>query len=105
MDWVANIADTRNRSSYVFGIVAISLILTLILNDYLLVRGTASNTRRGISTLSYLIGQTIPLLSGSAGLLSFLDVIVPLTGRMGVDAPSDIITASLGEPLPPSERK
>ena len=72
------------------------MLSTLLLNDYLLVRGMGSKTKRGISTLSYLVGQTIPLLSGSAGILSFLDVIIPLTGRMGVDAPSDAITASLG---------
>lgn len=79
------------RSSYVFALAAGSLLVSLIVNDFILSR------RRSQSPLHYAIyyiGQTIPLIAGAEGLVSFLDVIVPLTGRTGVDAPSDFIVAS-----------
>lgn len=87
------------RSAYTYGIGAVSLLFTLFLNDFVLVRGSSASTKRGVSTLSYILGQVAPLLIGTEGLISFLDVIIPLTGRMGRDAPSDHITASLGKSL------
>lgn len=87
------------RSCYATGTAAFSLLLTLIVNDYVLTRGSESPSRRGVSTLSYLIGQTIPLLTGAEGMIAFLDVIIPLTGRMGIEAPADHITATLGKQL------
>lgn len=39
--------------------------------------------------------QIAPLLLGIEGLIGFLDLFVPLTGRLGADAPVDFIIASL----------
>lgn len=39
--------------------------------------------------------QITPLLLGIEGLVGFLDLFVPLTGRMGAEAPADFIIASL----------
>lgn len=39
--------------------------------------------------------QSLPLLVGVEGMIGFLDLFVPLTGRMGADAPVDYIIAIL----------
>lgn len=67
----------------------------LIANDLIINRHTAAKAARPIATASYFIAQAVPIIAGSEGMASFLDVIVPLTGRTGVDAPSDHIIASL----------
>lgn len=73
------------------------MFLTISVNDFILVVRTKDEAgRRGVSTLSYLVGQTVPIIVGAQGIMTFLDVIVPLTGRTGADAPSDIIIAVLG---------
>lgn len=76
---------------------AASMLVTVLVNDFFLVGTRGVTGRRGVSTLAYLIGQTVPIIVGSQGIMTFLDVIVPLTGRTGADAPSDIIIAVLGQ--------
>lgn len=66
----------------------------LVANDFLPAREGAASTK-SIATASYFIAQAIPMITGAEGLATFLDVIVPLTGRTGVEAPSDHIIASL----------
>lgn len=66
----------------------------LAANDFVLTPRSDSGAKP-VAMASYLIAQAIPIITGAEGLASFLDVIVPLTGRMGVDAPSDHIIASL----------
>lgn len=39
--------------------------------------------------------QSLPLLVGIEGIIGFLDLFVPLTGRLGAEAPVDFIIASL----------
>lgn len=83
-----------DRSSYIYAIGGASLLVMLLLNDFVIARRDAPDARP-VSTVGYLIAQAVPVITGAEGLASFLDVIVPLTGRMGVDAPSDHIIASL----------
>lgn len=73
------------------------MFLTLVVNDFVLVGTRGMNGRRGVSTLAYLVGQAVPVIVGAEGIMTFLDVFVPLTGRTGFDTPSDIIIAVLGE--------
>jgi hypothetical protein len=73
------------------------MFITVAVNDFVLVGNKGSSGRRGVSTLAYLIGQTVPVIVGAEGIMTFLDVIVPLTGRTGADAPSDVIIAVLGK--------
>lgn len=88
-----NITSPRS-SSYVFALGAASLLITLAVND-LFLSSRSTYTTRPIATASYLIAQAVPIVAGAEGMASFMDVIVPLTGRTGVDAPSDHIIASL----------
>jgi hypothetical protein len=39
--------------------------------------------------------QVIPAVAGIEGLLTFVDIFVPLTGRLGAAAPADYIIASI----------
>lgn len=67
----------------------------LVVNDYVLHSGSPGRSRQSIATAAFLVGQALPVITGAEGFASFLDVIVPLTGRTGVDAPADHIIASL----------
>ena len=75
------------------------MFLTIVVNDFVLVGTRGMDGRRGVSTLAYLVGQTVPVIVGAEGIMTFLDVFVPLTGRTGFDTPSDIVIAVLGELL------
>ncbi|KAK4701094.1 hypothetical protein P7C70_g5142, partial [Phenoliferia sp. Uapishka_3] len=77
-------------SSYLFVLSGGSALITLVVNDYVLKRG-----KRGVSLGAYFLGQLSPLLLGVEGLVGLLDLFVPLTGRMGADAPADLIIATL----------
>ena len=73
------------------------MLAMLIVNDYLLggsARGGLASSKP-FATAAYLVGQGLPIITGAEGFASFLDVIVPLTGRTGVDAPADHIIASV----------
>ncbi|GAA5957518.1 hypothetical protein JCM3765_001166 [Sporobolomyces pararoseus] len=91
-------------SSYLFAIGSIGSLLALCFNDYVLVRqpqpqhqqraGAASRSV-SINLMTYLVGQILPILLGVEGIIGFLDLFVPLTGRLGADAPVDFIIATL----------
>jgi hypothetical protein len=78
-------------SSYLFALLAVATLSALLFNDYALQRGGS----RTIHLAAYFVGQISPLLLGIEGLVGFLDLFVPLTGRLGPDAPVDNIIASL----------
>ncbi|BGP28517.1 hypothetical protein JCM10296v2_000252 [Rhodotorula toruloides] len=77
-------------SSYLIALCAASSLLALVINDYVLRRHSI-----GLHLATYVIGQSLPLLIGVEGIIGFLDLFVPLTGRLGADAPVDFIIATL----------
>ncbi|GAA6059342.1 hypothetical protein JCM10212_003240 [Sporobolomyces blumeae] len=81
-------------SSYLFAIGASGSLLALVLNDYAL-RRAAPEDDKGLHLATYVVGQALPILLGVEGIVGFLDLFVPLTGRLGADAPVDFIIASL----------
>ncbi|GAA5858742.1 hypothetical protein JCM8547_004967 [Rhodosporidiobolus lusitaniae] len=81
-------------SSYLFAIGAVSALAALVVNDYVIYPGEKTG-RKKVHLVSYVIGQALPLLLGIEGIIGFLDLFVPLTGRMGADAPVEYIIASL----------
>ncbi|GAA5843912.1 hypothetical protein JCM11251_002246 [Rhodosporidiobolus azoricus] len=79
-------------SSYLFAVGAVGTLVALVVNDY----GFQAETReKKVHLATYVIGQALPLLLGVEGIIGFLDLFVPLTGRLGADAPVDHIIASL----------
>ncbi|KAJ8297177.1 putative endoplasmic reticulum metallopeptidase 1 [Rhodotorula toruloides] len=81
-------------SSYLIALGAASSLLALVINDYVLRRHST-----GLHLATYVIGQSLPLLIGVEGIIGFLDLFVPLTGRLGADAPVDFIIATLFLPF------
>ncbi|ORY69282.1 hypothetical protein BCR35DRAFT_319080 [Leucosporidium creatinivorum] len=77
-------------SSYLFAIAVVASIAALGVNDYVL-----RPKGRRVHLATYVVLQLAPLLLGVEGLVGFLDLFVPLTGRLGADAPVDFIIASL----------
>ncbi|GAA5912605.1 hypothetical protein JCM8208_004787 [Rhodotorula glutinis] len=77
-------------SSYLYAIGSVSGLAALLVNDYIL-----CNKSRGLHLVTYVIGQSLPLLIGIEGIIGFLDLFVPLTGRLGAEAPVDFIIATL----------
>ncbi|KAI0262359.1 hypothetical protein BC834DRAFT_925273 [Gloeopeniophorella convolvens] len=75
-------------SAYLFFIVAAPLFVALSL-DALLNSGTL------VSLWTYALGMVAPLLTGAPLVCLVFDVFVPLTGRIGADAPAEHIIASL----------
>ncbi|KAM5532207.1 hypothetical protein V8D89_014107 [Ganoderma adspersum] len=65
------------------------LIPALVLNAVLTDPGD------DISLWSYAIGQITPMVTGSTLFYSVVDVFVPLTGRVGEEAPSEFIIATI----------
>ncbi|KZV84957.1 hypothetical protein EXIGLDRAFT_726594 [Exidia glandulosa HHB12029] len=49
----------------------------------------------GLHVMSYIVGQVMPLILGIEMLLGDLDVFVPLTGRIGREAPAEHIIATI----------
>ncbi|GAA6040391.1 hypothetical protein JCM8097_007592 [Rhodosporidiobolus ruineniae] len=80
-------------SSYLFAIGAVSTLAALVVNDYVFERD--QKERKKVHLATYVIGQSLPLLLGVEGIIGFLDLFVPLTGRLGAEAPVDHIIASL----------
>ncbi|KIM39558.1 hypothetical protein M413DRAFT_447037 [Hebeloma cylindrosporum] len=76
-------------SAAIFFLTALPLFVVLALNPLFV----GSNQR--ISLWTYGLGQILPSLSGSLLLLGVVEVFVPLTGRIGADAPADNIVATI----------
>ncbi|SCZ90186.1 BZ3500_MvSof-1268-A1-R1_Chr1-3g01827 [Microbotryum saponariae] len=78
-------------SSYLYAVAMVSNLTALVVNDYVLTSGP----EREVHLATYFFQQVLGLVLGVEGLVSFLDIFVPLTGRLGADAPVDFIIASL----------
>ncbi|CAL1714519.1 unnamed protein product [Somion occarium] len=76
-------------SSVVFFLSGLPLTLALLLNSFV------SKPGDDMSLLSYALGQLVPLTTGAQIVYQVLDVFVPLTGRMGEQAPGDHIVATI----------
>ncbi|GAA5877205.1 hypothetical protein JCM16303_006201 [Sporobolomyces ruberrimus] len=81
-------------SSYLFAIGSVGSLLALCFNDYLIYRNQPK-FEKSINLASYVVGQALPIMLGVEGIIGFLDLFVPLTGRLGADAPVDFIIATL----------
>ncbi|GBE89509.1 Putative endoplasmic reticulum metallopeptidase [Sparassis crispa] len=76
-------------SSALYFLSCVGYCAALVLNAFV------TNSKDDISLWSYLIGQLNPLMVGTQIFCITLDVFVPLTGRMGQEAPAEHIIASI----------
>ncbi|EMD39116.1 hypothetical protein CERSUDRAFT_104381 [Gelatoporia subvermispora B] len=76
-------------SAAVFFLSALPLSASLIFNAFL------NNFEDNVSLLTYVLGQFTPISLGTQIFCGTLDVFVPLTGRMGKDAPAEHIIATI----------
>ncbi|THH28363.1 hypothetical protein EUX98_g5818 [Antrodiella citrinella] len=76
-------------SAAIFFITSLPLFIALAVNSFV------STSGDDISLWTYALGQFVPLSAGSQTIFTTLDVFVPLTGRMGAEAPADHIIASI----------
>ncbi|GLB41442.1 putative peptide hydrolase [Lyophyllum shimeji] len=76
-------------SAAVFFLAAFPLFIALLLNP--LFSGSTSE----IALSTYGLGQAFPLFGGVLLLLPVVEVFVPLTGRIGADAPADHVIATI----------
>lgn len=76
-------------SAGLYFLSSLPLFIALLLNP--LIAGSA----REISLFTYAIAQVEPLLIGSLLLATVAEVFVPLTGRIGAQAPADNIVATI----------
>lgn len=80
-------------AAYLPAVGLISTVSCLAFNDFVI---TPMTGKRGHLHLPmYLVGCVLPALLGVEGLLAFLDLFVPMTGRMGHEPHVDFIIASL----------
>ncbi|KAH7923703.1 hypothetical protein BV22DRAFT_1068281 [Leucogyrophana mollusca] len=75
-------------SSAMFFLSALPIFLSLIING-LVAEGD------NVSLWTYVVGQVVPLLTGTQLAAATLVVFVPLTGRIGSDAPAEHIIATI----------
>jgi hypothetical protein len=68
---------------------ALPLALSLIINRFLV------DNQDEINLWAYGLGQLMPLLTGAEAFFTALDVFVPLTGRMGSEAPVEHLIATI----------
>ncbi|KAJ3517001.1 hypothetical protein NLJ89_g779 [Agrocybe chaxingu] len=89
---VVQLADIG--SAAIFFLTALPLFIALSFNPLF------SGTTKRLSLWTYGIGQALPLLTGTMLIIGVVEVFVPLTGRMGADAPAEniiaVIVSSLG---------
>ncbi|KAG5638589.1 hypothetical protein H0H81_011675 [Sphagnurus paluster] len=76
-------------SAAMFFLNGLPLFIVLLLNP--LFSGSTSE----ISLLTYALGQAFPLLGGVLLLVPVIEVFVPLTGRIGAEAPADNLIATI----------
>ncbi|KAG5644249.1 hypothetical protein DXG03_008787 [Asterophora parasitica] len=76
-------------SAAIFFLSAFPIFLVLLVNP--LISGGVNE----ISLLTYGLGQAFPLLGGVLLLVPVIEVFVPLTGRIGAEAPADHIIATI----------
>lgn len=87
-------------SAYLMALASLTFTLATTINDFVLIgvgqieeKLVAPDMR--VSPLIYGIMIVIPGIVGTEGMASFLDLFVPLTGRMGEISPADHIIASI----------
>ncbi|KAI0032979.1 hypothetical protein K488DRAFT_48677 [Vararia minispora EC-137] len=77
------------------GSAAMLFVSGLPLFCALLLDRLVSTSPIGVSLLAYALGQIVPILTGTQIICSVFDVFVPLTGRIGADAPAEHIIATI----------
>lgn len=77
-------------SAVMFFLTSAPLLLALVLDTLKITR-----TGDGVSLWTYALAQLTPLLTGTQIVATVLDVFVPLTGRIGGDAPGEHIIATI----------
>ncbi|KAA1066931.1 hypothetical protein PGTUg99_015865 [Puccinia graminis f. sp. tritici] len=80
-------------TAYLPAVGLVSLLLSLMVNDFIL--APISGKRAHLHLPMYLSALILPGFLGVEGLLAFLDLFVPMTGRMGHDVHVDFMIASL----------
>ncbi|KAI9630233.1 hypothetical protein KEM48_014156 [Puccinia striiformis f. sp. tritici PST-130] len=80
-------------TAYLPGLGLVSMLSSLIINDFILAPITGK--RAHIHLPVYLTALILPGFMGVEGLLAFLDLFVPMTGRMGHEVHVDFLIASL----------
>lgn len=91
-------------SSYLAGLGSIAMTFVIGFNDLFLIGFDKIEQKqvpahKRVHPISYLIYVIIPASIGSEGLVSFLDLFVPLTGRTGEVSPADHIVGSIAGAL------
>lgn len=87
-------------SCYMAALGSVAITIMIIVNDILLVGFDRIEQKQvpahqRVHPLSYIICAVLPASVGSEGLMSFLDLFVPLTGRTGEVSPADHIIGSI----------
>ncbi|TDL26482.1 hypothetical protein BD410DRAFT_741807 [Rickenella mellea] len=80
-------------SAVVFFLSAAPLVIALTIDALVCSRAGAGEGAVWLGT--YALGQFAPLLFGTEVFVAIADIFVPLTGRMGADAPAEFIIASM----------
>ncbi|KAI8070896.1 hypothetical protein BC940DRAFT_235259 [Gongronella butleri] len=84
---------TGMASSYVLWVYCSVLFVAALINEFAL-KPSASRAKQGtpkIHTLTYLIAAFPLAFIYSDNVFALIDIFVPLTGRMGIDTPVDVI--------------
>ncbi|PWN50705.1 hypothetical protein IE53DRAFT_386978 [Violaceomyces palustris] len=87
-------------SAYLMLLAASSTILCSTINDFAFIgfariEDRQVNPDNRVSAFTYFLLSLVPSVIGIEGLVSFLDLFVPLTGRMGEVSPADNIIATI----------
>ncbi|KNZ47382.1 hypothetical protein VP01_643g2 [Puccinia sorghi] len=80
-------------TAYLPAIGLVSMLSSLIINDLIL--APISGKRAHLHLPMYIAALVLPGFLGVEGLLAFLDLFVPMTGRMGHEVQVDFLIASL----------
>lgn len=87
-------------SAYLMALASVAFTIGTTLNDFVLIgfgniedKLVAPDNR--VSHYTYFVLTLVPSIVGTEGIASFLDLFVPLTGRMGEISPADNIIASI----------
>ena len=87
-------------SAYLMGLATFVWVVAMFVNDTVLIGYTKMEERRipvdsRVHLATYFLLAIMPACLGTEGMASFLDLFVPLTGRMGEISPADNIIASI----------
>lgn len=86
-------------SAHVMFIATLSYYVPVLINDLSLIGlkriGEGVNPDARMHLATYFVHLILPCTFGTEGIVAFLDLLVPLMGRMGTDAPADHVIASL----------